>query len=374
MPCRPDTLASTLSRHVPLSNSRRETLVVLVLGLVCGRTVNLSHIAGHFRGPAQLTSNYRRLQRFFQFVRLDEDWLARALVALLNLRPPFQLCLDRTNWKLGVKDVNLLVLCIAARRVRIPILWTVLDGSGGSSMEDRMTLMERYLAVFGVASIGMLLADREFIGNQWFEFLVKNNIPFAIRVKENLIVILEDGRMASLASLTRRRPSRRQLAAYKGWSFRRHAAALRGHALLRRQTAQRRHDDHHRHQLRAERRLGRLQKALANRMPVRRHQDTRPQHGRHQADAARQAEPAHGCCRSGPGMGACLRIRHQGPRQHRPRKPWLPSKVVVQNRLRCPATLDRQPSRQGLGPVAQYLEPPETKSLTCESRVVWPTP
>lgn len=216
MPCRPDTLASTLSRHVPLSNRWLETLVVLVLGLVCGRTVNLSHIAGHFRGPAQLTSNYRRLQRFFQFVRLDEDWLARTLVALLNLRPPFQLCLDRTNWKLGVKDVNLLVLCIAARRVRIPILWTVLDGSGGSSMEDRMTLMERYLAIFGVASIGMLLADREFIGNQWFEFLVKNKIPFAIRVKENLIVILEDGRMASLASLTRRRPSRRQLAAYKG--------------------------------------------------------------------------------------------------------------------------------------------------------------
>jgi len=89
MPCCPDTLASTLSRHLPLSNSRRETLVVLVLGLVCGRTVNLSHIAGHSPGPAQLASNYRRLQRFFQFVRLDQDWLARTLVVLLNLRPSF---------------------------------------------------------------------------------------------------------------------------------------------------------------------------------------------------------------------------------------------------------------------------------------------
>jgi hypothetical protein len=141
----------------------------------------------------------------FQFVRLDEDWLARTLVVLLNLRPPFQLCLDRINWKLGAKDVNLLVLCIAARRVRIPILWTVLDDGGGSSMHDRMTLMERYLAIFGAASIRILLADREFIGNQWFEYLVKNNIPLAIREKENLIIILEDGRVASLASLTRRR-------------------------------------------------------------------------------------------------------------------------------------------------------------------------
>ncbi len=112
-------------------------------------------------------------------------WRAR-LVVLLNLRPPFQLPLDRTNWKLGAKDVDLLILCIAARRVRIPILWTMLDDGGGSSMQDRMTLMERYLAIFGAASIRILLADREFIGNQWFEFLVKNNIPFAIRVKENL--------------------------------------------------------------------------------------------------------------------------------------------------------------------------------------------
>jgi len=101
MPCLPDALASMLSRHMPLSNSRRETLTVLIVGLVLGRTVNLSHIAGQFRGPARLASNYRRLQRFFQFVRLDEDWLARTLVALLKLQLPFRPWLDRTNWKVG---------------------------------------------------------------------------------------------------------------------------------------------------------------------------------------------------------------------------------------------------------------------------------
>lgn len=38
----------------------------------------------------------------------------------------------------------------------------MLDDGGGSSIEDRMMLMERYLAVFGASSIKILLADREF--------------------------------------------------------------------------------------------------------------------------------------------------------------------------------------------------------------------
>ncbi|MER9232932.1 hypothetical protein NKI56_12660 [Mesorhizobium sp. M0622] len=86
MRCLPDTLVSTLSRHIPLSNSRLATLAVLVVGLI-SRTVNLSQVASYFHGPASVASNCRRLQPFFQFPRLDEDWLARTLVALLNLRP-----------------------------------------------------------------------------------------------------------------------------------------------------------------------------------------------------------------------------------------------------------------------------------------------
>ena len=211
----PGSLVSTLSPHLALSSRRLETMVVIILGLVNGRTVNLSHIASQFSGPARLSSNYRRLQRFFQFVRLDEAWLARTLIGLLNLRAPFTLCLDRTSWKVGAKDINLLVLAIAARRVRIPILWSVL-AAGCSSTTDRKDLMARYLSIFGAGSIDNLLADREFVGNHWFEFLLGNDIPFAIRVKKNLDVVLDDGRKAALASLTRRKRTRLQLAGHKG--------------------------------------------------------------------------------------------------------------------------------------------------------------
>ncbi len=41
-------LEDIVSCHLGLNKSRIETLVVIIVGLVNGRTVNLSHIACHF--------------------------------------------------------------------------------------------------------------------------------------------------------------------------------------------------------------------------------------------------------------------------------------------------------------------------------------
>ncbi len=81
---------------------------------------------------------------------------------------------------------------IATRRLRIPLMWTVLDKAGSSNQRERVALMRRYLALFGPPSIAWLLADREFIDGQWIEFLLKNNIMFAIRVKERIRVHIQD--------------------------------------------------------------------------------------------------------------------------------------------------------------------------------------
>lgn len=216
MSIHPDALAAKVSRNIGLSNDRRHTLVVLIQGLINARTVNLTHLAGTFHGQAKLSSNYRRLQRFFQYVRLDGDWLAKALMALLGLAPPYRLCLDRTNWKVGRKDVNLLVLCIVTQRARIPVLWHILDHGGSSNMKQRQALLVRFMALFGKQSIKLLLADLEFIGNQWFEFLVENHIPFVIRVKGGFHVRLDDGYEGPLERLVRSAASRRRLMKAKG--------------------------------------------------------------------------------------------------------------------------------------------------------------
>lgn len=206
-------LTERLSAHIELSNSRLETLALLITGMIGARTVNLSHIASERGAPVKVASSYRRFQRFFQYVTPKEDWAARLIVALLGLTGPWTLCLDRTNWKIGTKDVNILMLAVITRRHRVPRMWRLIDGSGSSSTARRIELMERYLALFGTASIKRLLADREFIGSEWLHFLEENSVPFVIRVKERMTVITEDGRRLSLASLLRRDRGKRSFRA-----------------------------------------------------------------------------------------------------------------------------------------------------------------
>jgi len=201
-------LIATLGLHFVLGKSRLVTLAALVAGLVQSRTVNLSHLAVHVCGPARHASKYRRLQRFFQFVRLDQAIAARLVVHMLNLERPKYLALDRTNWKLGSRDINILMLAIVTRRFRVPLLFTLLPHQGSSDTASRIALMRRYLALFDAASIRCLIADREFIGVEWMNFLNENNVPFAIRVKIDMTVTLDDGRTWSLATLLRRRRAR----------------------------------------------------------------------------------------------------------------------------------------------------------------------
>lgn len=194
-------LALRLSPHVPPSKTRLETLSLLIVAMISARTVNLSHLACERAGPVQIASTYRRLQRFFQHVSLPEDWSARLIVQLFGLTGAWDLCLDRTNWKIGARDVNILMLAIATRRFRVPLMWTVLDKAGNSSSDERVALLQRYLALFGAGSVRILLADREFIGLKWLNFLEDSGIPFAIRVKAGLLVSTQEGRSLSLQSL-----------------------------------------------------------------------------------------------------------------------------------------------------------------------------
>lgn len=189
------TLRDTLCPHLGLSKDRAETLALIVVAMVSARTVNLSHLAAERPGPAQVASTYRRLQRFFQYVRLGRDWAAPVAAELAGLRGSnaWYLALDRTQWKIGSHEVNFLVLAAVTRRFRLPLMWTMIRGRGNSGTRQRIALMRRYLRLFDVSTIRLLLADREFIGHAWTDFLCENNIPFAIRLREDLRITTEDG-------------------------------------------------------------------------------------------------------------------------------------------------------------------------------------
>ena len=172
-----------------------ESLCVLVIGALLSRTVNLSHLACHFPGRAQTGSNYRRLQRFFEQVGFDFDALAELLVAIMGLEEgAWRLTMDRTNWQLGRRDVNILMLGIVHRGIAIPLLWQLLDKKGNSNTAERISILSRFIAVFGADKIKSLLADREFLGDQWLAWLQAKGIDFHIRIRNNIAIANTRGR------------------------------------------------------------------------------------------------------------------------------------------------------------------------------------
>jgi hypothetical protein len=172
-------LGLALQGHLSLRKSRLESFCVLVVGVLLSRTVNLSHLACLFPTRAAIASNYRRLQRFFEQVILDASQLARVIVRIAGLGSgPWLLALDRTCWKFGRHDINILMLAIIHNGIAIPVMWDVLGRAGTSTTAQRSALLSRFCAVFGETAIAGLIADREFIGRAWMTSLAERDIPF----------------------------------------------------------------------------------------------------------------------------------------------------------------------------------------------------
>jgi len=72
--------------------------------------------------------------------------------------------------------------------IGIPIFWTVLKTGGNSATSDRTKILKRVIKAIGKKNIRVLIADREFIGEVWFRFLIEQDIPFLIRMKQNSMV------------------------------------------------------------------------------------------------------------------------------------------------------------------------------------------
>src|ERR1043166_9472890 len=163
-------LEHILGENLNWNKSRINFLAKFLIALIQVRTVNLAEIANTFRGKAKEESNYKRIQRFLRYFELNYAVIAMFVVQLIGLAKPWIITVDRTNWKFGKTDINILTLGIAYRGVAFPLLWMMLDKKGNSNTKERKALMEEYIKLFGTASILYLCADREFIGKKWFTY------------------------------------------------------------------------------------------------------------------------------------------------------------------------------------------------------------
>jgi len=177
------------SSSVNWNQARIEFISRFLIALFQVRTVNLSEIASVFGGKAKEESHYKRLQRFFKDYTFKQIEIVKLLFAFFPLaNAKVKLVMDRTNWKYGKININILTLAVIYNDIAFPIFWKLLDKRGNSNTDERIEIMKDFISVFGVGKIEYLLADREFIGKDWIAFLQGNHISFIIRIKENTLI------------------------------------------------------------------------------------------------------------------------------------------------------------------------------------------
>jgi len=163
-------------------------LLVLCLGILENETVCLYKIknsVGRYLGKEKTSPNshYKRLIRIFNDFAFSRLWLdlLGLVFKLLRLKCT-HLVLDGTSWKRGNKWKHYLVLSIVYQGVAIPIYWEDLQKHGNSNFKERKRLFKKAMRYFDLEG-KTLLADREYIGDDWLKFLISFNIDFIIRVR-----------------------------------------------------------------------------------------------------------------------------------------------------------------------------------------------
>jgi hypothetical protein len=199
-----NALSEAVSKHIPLSATRRETLAWLTLLIMRQGTICLWRLAAHVTTTARTDSVRRRFYRFFQHVELDGAMTARVIATVLAMRgKPWVLAMDRTNWEFGRTTINILMISLIWNGMGIPLIWTLLPSAGNSNTKARTELLDRLRETFPDLKIASLMGDREFIGDAWMTYLSARKIPFILRLRENQHVVREGFETWTIAGIAR---------------------------------------------------------------------------------------------------------------------------------------------------------------------------
>ena len=185
----------------------------MTIGILKSRKVQLPDIANAVQTGEDtrlIKSIIHRFEDFFREVHLNYDMLALCFLSCLGEKGKIRLCLDRTEWDFGRCQINILMLTASCGEVQVPLFWELLDNkSGNSNTFQRIDLIQKAIDLIGIKRIGILIADREFIGHQWLKYLKNNQINFCVRVPKSHKITLENGQKHGAETFLGTRKTRR---------------------------------------------------------------------------------------------------------------------------------------------------------------------
>ncbi|RTY78241.1 hypothetical protein EKL97_14450 [Flavobacterium sp. LS1P28] len=89
---------------------------------------------------ATKNSSYRRMQRFMKEFYFRMKIVSSLIFILLSAKSDLVLVLDRTNWKFGTKNSNILMLGVSYKNVAFPLMFKMLDKRRNSDTLGRIDL------------------------------------------------------------------------------------------------------------------------------------------------------------------------------------------------------------------------------------------
>jgi hypothetical protein len=132
------TLSSIFGDKMNLARIKFFGLFICALCKV--QTVCFEKQATAFDSDVKVDSSLRRVQRFMSEYMLDTRLIARFVFSLLPHAGPYRLTMDRTNWKFGTSNINILVLAVVYQGVAFPLLFKMMPKFGNSSTRERIEL------------------------------------------------------------------------------------------------------------------------------------------------------------------------------------------------------------------------------------------
>jgi hypothetical protein len=176
-----------------LSKNAIQRSLLLIQGILESQTVNLAASAESLSRRSELRSEqiYSQYIRHFQTGNA-ENHLKASFLCIFNLTHSYstgELVIDRTEWKYGEVWHNILVIGYICGGSLVPLVWEDLGEKGNSNESQRIALLERLRDWWHVTGVPfpplVMYGDREFIGSQWFKYMIKIEMDFVIRLKEN---------------------------------------------------------------------------------------------------------------------------------------------------------------------------------------------
>lgn len=178
-----------------LNLARAKFVTMFIIALCKVQTVNYSKLANAFESEALAESSLRKIQRFMANFSLDANLIAKLIFSLLPDKQGLTISIDRTNWKFGKLNINIFMLGIVYKGVAFPLLFSMLPKRGNSNSNERILLINRYINLFGKETIDCIVADREFVGKDWIDYLNYNEgcslilSPFYNSAFTNFVII-----------------------------------------------------------------------------------------------------------------------------------------------------------------------------------------